>query len=99
MRTDRRAIILLVCDAAVVAAALNGCANDDLLVSVAAPLVDFAAFTLAVSAVDGLPAPVDAGRTALVRGAITFPIGAAVGLLGVWLGRRLGGGREPTTFD
>jgi hypothetical protein len=95
-------ITLLVCGVAVVAAALNGYANDDLLVSVlvsAAPLAGFAAFTLVVSAIDGLPAAVDPGRAALVRGAITLPVGAAAGLLGVWLGRRLGGGRESPALE
>lgn len=95
-------ITLLVCGVAVVAAALNGYANDDLLVSVlvaAAPLVGFAAFVLAISAVGDLAASGDAGRAALVRGAITLPVGAAVGLLGVWLGRRFGGGRESPSVE
>lgn len=95
-------ITFLICGVAVVTAALNGYANDDLLVSVlvsAAPLAGFAAFTLVVSAIGGLPAPVDPGRAALVRGAITLPVGAVAGLLGVWLGRRIGGGRESPTLE
>lgn len=95
-------ITLLVCGVAVVAAALNGYANDDLLVSVlvaAAPLVGFAAFTLAISAVGAVPAPGSAARAALIRGGITLPLGSLLGFLGVWLGRRFGGGRESSPVE
>ncbi|AZH24506.1 hypothetical protein [Haloplanus aerogenes] len=95
-------IALFLCGVAVVAAALNGYANDDLLVSVlvsAAPLVGFAAFTLAVAALGTVSGPGSATRTALIRGGLTLPLGSLLGLLGVWLGRRSGGGREPPMPD
>ncbi|WP_276261535.1 hypothetical protein [Haloglomus litoreum] len=92
-----RLVVLVLCGAAIVGAAVNGYANDDLLVSAAmalAPVAGLAGFSVPVTVLGSVPGLPAAGRTVLLWGGVTAVLGSVVGLACVFAGRRFGGNRS-----
>lgn len=89
--------LYLLCGVAVVGAAINGYANDDVLVSFAiavGPLVGFGLFPGVLLVLDMSPAVSETGETALNLGQQTAVAGSLVGLAGFSLRRLLGRARS-----
>lgn len=95
-------IIYGLCTVAILAAFINGYANDDALVSMGiavGPILGFGLFSAVLLPTGLSPLVSETGGTALSLGGITAVVGTVSGLLGVWIGRQYGGGRSSPSFE
>lgn len=95
-------LIYLLCIIAVLGAATNGYVNDDFTVSVCiavAPLVGFILFAGSTMLVTDFAPLTGIGWIATKVGIGAAVVGAVVSAMGVWAGRRFGGGRSSPNLE
>lgn len=95
-------IVYILCGVAIVGAIVNGYVNDDALGSTTiafAPLIGFCLFPAALWLFGVGPMMSETGERLLYFGTLTAVFGIVTGFIGVWVGRKYGGGRSSPSLD